>query len=45
MPVPWGPSPAMTTTSPAFTGRSVRPLIAATAAASEVNTRAGPRWR
>ena len=36
---------ASTRTSPAFTGLSIRPLIAATAAASDVKTRTGPRCR
>ena len=42
MPVPRGPSPASTSTSPGAIFGSVSPLIAAIAAASEVKTRAGP---
>ena len=42
MPVPAGPQPASTTTSPAFTASGPCDLMAAMAARSLVNTRAGP---
>ena len=45
MPVPAGPQPASTSTSPGSIRSAPWPLIAAIAAASEANTRAGPTWR
>jgi hypothetical protein len=45
MPVPSGPQPINTITSPALTGFSLKPLTAAMAARSLVNTRAGPVLR
>ena len=45
MPVPDGPVPISTITSPSRIGRSVVPFTARIASRSSVNTRAGPRCR